>query len=43
MEGAETKATGRTAPGSVSYVPSVAGLYLAYAAVEKILAVQSEK
>ncbi|MCI5847866.1 MAG: tRNA threonylcarbamoyladenosine dehydratase [Candidatus Limiplasma sp.] len=43
VEGAETRATGRTAPGSVSYVPSVAGLYLAYAAVEKILAGQSEK
>lgn len=37
VEGAETKATGRTAPGSVSYVPSVAGLYLAYGAVETLL------
>lgn len=34
---AETKATGRTAPGSVSYVPGVAGLYLAYGAVEMLL------
>lgn len=34
---AETKATGRVAPGSVSYVPSVAGLYLAYTAVNLLL------
>lgn len=31
-EGAETKG-GRTAPGSVAFVPSVAGLYMAYEAV----------
>lgn len=37
VEGAEIKATGRTAPGSVSYVPSVAGLYLAYGVVETLL------
>lgn len=37
VEEAETKATGRTAPGSVSYVPGVAGLYLAYGAVEMLL------
>lgn len=30
---AETKGAGRPAPGSVSFVPSVAGLYLAYEAV----------
>ncbi len=36
-ENAETKGTaGRTAPGSVSFVPSVAGLYLAYEAVREI-------
>ena len=33
---AETKATGRVAPGSVSFVPSVAGLYLAYEAARII-------
>lgn len=37
-EGAETKGTGRPAPGSVSFVPSVAGLYLAYEAVRQIAA-----
>lgn len=36
-EMAETKGQGRPAPGSVSFVPSVAGLYLAYEAV-RILA-----
>lgn len=35
-ENAETKATGRVAPGSVSFVPSVAGLYLAYEAARII-------
>ena len=35
-EGAETKGTGRPAPGSVSFVPSVAGLYLAYEAIRQI-------
>jgi len=35
---AETKGTGgRQAPGSVSFVPSVAGLYLAYEAVRMII------
>ena len=33
---AETKATGRVAPSSVSFVPSVAGLYLAYEAARII-------
>ena len=33
---AETRATGRPAPGSVSFVPSVAGLYLADEAVRMI-------
>ena len=32
-EDAETKGSGRPAPGSVSFVPSVAGLYLAYEAI----------
>lgn len=32
----ETKGSGRPAPGSVSYVPSVAGLYLAYEAIRMI-------
>ena len=35
-ENAGTKATGRVAPGSVSFVPSVAGLYLAYEAARII-------
>ncbi|MDD6143444.1 MAG: tRNA threonylcarbamoyladenosine dehydratase [bacterium] len=35
-ETAETRATGRPSPGSVSFVPSVAGLYLAYEAVRII-------
>ncbi len=35
-EGAETKGTGRPAPGSVSFVPSVAGLYLAYETIRQI-------
>lgn len=35
-EGAETKATGRVAPGSISFVPSVAGLYMAYEAARII-------
>ncbi len=35
-EGAETKGAGRVAPGSVSFVPSVAGLYLAYEAIRQI-------
>lgn len=36
-EDAEMKGTaGRTAPGSVSFVPSVAGLYLAYEAIRQI-------
>ncbi|MBR6571524.1 MAG: tRNA threonylcarbamoyladenosine dehydratase, partial [Clostridia bacterium] len=35
-EGAETKGSGRPAPGSVSFVPSVAGLYLAYEAIRQI-------
>jgi len=35
-EGAETKGVGRPAPGSVSFVPSVAGLYLAYEAIRQI-------
>lgn len=35
-EGAEARATGRVAPGSVSFVPSVAGLYLAYEAAQAI-------
>ena len=36
-ENAETKGTaGRTAPGSVSFVPSVAGLYLAYETIRQI-------
>lgn len=33
---AETRATGRPSPGSVSFVPSVAGLYLAYEAIRII-------
>lgn len=33
---AEKRATGRPSPGSVSFVPSVAGLYLAYEAVRMI-------
>ena len=33
---AETKGAGRPAPGSVSFVPSVAGLYLAYEAMRMI-------
>ena len=33
LPGAETKGAGRPAPGSVSFVPSVAGLYLAYEAI----------
>ena len=32
----ETKGAGRPAPGSVSFVPSVAGLYLAYEAIRMI-------
>ena len=32
----ETKGSGRPAPGSVSFVPSVAGLYLAYEAIRMI-------
>ena len=32
----ETKGAGRPAPGSVSFVPSVAGLYLAYETVKMI-------
>ena len=36
LEGAETKGMGRPAPGSVSFVPSVAGLYLAYEAIRMI-------
>lgn len=35
-ETAETRATGRPSPGSVSFVPSVAGLYLAYEAIRLI-------
>jgi len=35
-EDAETKGSGRPAPGSVSFVPSVAGLYLAYDAIRQI-------
>ena len=34
---AEKRATGRPSPGSVSFVPSVAGLYLAYEAVRIII------
>ena len=34
--GTETKGAGRPAPGSVSFVPSVAGLYLAYDAIRQI-------
>lgn len=37
QEAAEQKASGRTAPGSVSFVPPVAGFYLAYEAVRLIL------
>ena len=33
---AEMKGTGRPAPGSVSFVPSVAGLYLAYETMRMI-------
>ena len=33
---AETKGGGRPAPGSVSFVPSVAGLYLAYEAIRML-------
>lgn len=33
---AETKASGRPVPGSVSFVPSVAGLYMAYEAVRQL-------
>lgn len=36
-ETAETKGSGRVAPGSVSFVPSVAGLYLAYEAVRLLI------
>ena len=36
LPGAETKGAGRPAPGSVSFVPSVAGLYLAYEAIRQI-------
>lgn len=36
-ETAETKGAGRVAPGSVSFVPSVAGLYMAYEAIRTIL------
>ena len=36
-EEAEQRSTGRTAPGSVSWVPSVAGLFLAYEAVRLVL------
>ncbi len=36
-EGGERRATGRPSPGSVSYVPSVAGLYLAYEAIRRLL------
>ncbi|NLI21613.1 MAG: tRNA threonylcarbamoyladenosine dehydratase [Clostridiales bacterium] len=35
--GEETKAGGRQAPGSLPYVPSVAGLYLAFEAVAALL------
>lgn len=35
-QGSETKATGRTAPGSVSYLPSVAGLYMAHYIVKRL-------
>ncbi|MBE5779674.1 MAG: tRNA threonylcarbamoyladenosine dehydratase [Clostridiales bacterium] len=35
-ENAETKGKGRQAPGSVAFVPSVAGLYMAYEAVRMI-------
>lgn len=35
---AETKSTGRIAPGSISFVPSVAGLYMAYEAVRQLCA-----
>ena len=34
---AETKGSGRQAPGSVSFVPSVAGLYLAYETIRQIV------
>ncbi|MCI6376724.1 MAG: tRNA threonylcarbamoyladenosine dehydratase [Clostridiales bacterium] len=37
QEAAEQKSSGRVAPGSVSFVPPVAGLYLAYEAVRLIL------
>lgn len=33
---AETKSTGRIAPGSLSFVPSVAGLYMAYEAIRQL-------
>ena len=36
MEGCEKKATGRAAPGSVSFVPSVAGLYMAFEIVKRL-------
>ncbi|MDD3335553.1 MAG: tRNA threonylcarbamoyladenosine dehydratase [Eubacteriales bacterium] len=36
VENAEQKSTGRTAPGSVSFVPSIAGLYMAYEAVRTL-------
>ena len=35
-ENAETKGAGRPAPGSISFVPSVAGLYLAYETIRAI-------
>lgn len=38
---AETKGSGRPAPGSVSFVPSVAGLYLAYEAVRQIAGLEA--
>ena len=42
-EAAEQKAPGHIAPGSVSFVPSVAGLYLAYEAVRLILSKSMEQ
>ena len=37
----ETKASGRPTPGSVSFVPSVAGLYMAYEAVRQICGLET--
>lgn len=37
VEGREEKTEGRAAPGSVSFVPSVAGLYMAYEIIRQVI------